>query len=311
MARALLLSRFGWCWILLVHLTVLLAQPVAAEERADRLWDFAKHLYDKQDYYRALSEYQRFIFLFPKDHRTDQAKLQIGRCYRREGKSDEAFSYLIKLFNARAEEPVGPEALLEMIAIQEEQARYPRAIYWTKQFIERYPDYRDLDSVYLRLAWLQIDSGRYESAVATLGEIQPGSKHYPRARSLRQALHQRPEKEKRSPVMAGLLSGIVPGSGHLYAGRPGQAASSFLLNALFITGAVLAFEHDSPVLGGILVFFEVGWYVGGIRSAAQAAREENQKDESKYRRELRETYHLSFGMDPRKDHLALCLRFSF
>jgi tetratricopeptide (TPR) repeat protein len=310
MVRSLLLGRFGWCWIFLLHLAVL-AQPAAAGERADRLWDLANHLYDKQDYYRALTEYQRFVFLFPKDHRNDQAKLQIGRCYRREGEGDKAFSYLIRLFNAGAEETVGPEALLEMIAIREEQGRYLRAIYWTKQFIERYPDYRELDSVYLSLAWLQIDSGKYESAMATLERIQPESKDFPRARSLRQALQQRPEKGEKSPVLAGVLSGVLPGAGHLYAGRPGQAASSFLLNALFITGAVLAFEHDSPALGGILVFFEVGWYAGGIRSAAQAAREENQKDESKYRRELKEKYHLSFGMDPGKDRLALCLRLSF
>ena len=310
MVRSLLLGRFGWIWIFLLHLA-LLAQPVAAVERADRLWDLANHLYDKQDYYRALTEYQRFVFLFPKDHRNDQAKLQIGRCYRREGKGDQAFSYLIRLFNTGAERAVGPEALLEMIAIRQEQGRYLRAIYWTKQFIERYPDYRELDTVYLSLAWLQIDSGQYESAVVTLERIRPESKYYPRARSLSQALLQRPEKRERSPVMAGVLSGVLPGAGHLYAGHPGQAASSFLLNTLFITGAVLAFEHDSPVLGGILVFFEMGWYVGGIRSAAQAAREENQKDESKYRLELKEKYHLSFGMDPGKDRLALCLRLSF
>jgi tetratricopeptide (TPR) repeat protein len=310
MVRSLLLGRFGWCWIILVHFTVL-AQPVAAEERADRLWDFANHLYEKQDYYRALSEYQRFVFLFPKDYRVDQAKLQIGRCYRREGRADKGFSYLIRLFNTRAEEQIGPEALLEMVAIREEQERYLRAIYWAKQFIERYPDYTELDSVHLRLAWLQIDSGRYEEAIATLERIRTESRHYPRARSLRQALQQRPEVGGRSPVVAGALSAVLPGSGHLYAGRPGQAASSFLLNALFITGAVLAFEHDSPVLGGILVFFEVGWYVGGIRSGAQAAREENQKEESKYRRELKEKYRLSFGLEPGKDRLALYIRMSF
>jgi hypothetical protein len=310
MARSLLLGRFGWCWIFLFHLGFL-AQPVTAQVRADRLWDFANHLYEKQDYYRALSEYQRFVFLFPRDYRVDQAKLQIGKCYRREGKSDKAFSYLIRLYKNTAEEPLGPEILLEMIAIREEQGRYSRAIYWRKQFIERYPDYTELDSVYLGLAWLQIDSGGYQEAVATLERIQPESAHYSTARSLRGALQQRPEVGERSPAMAGALSAVLPGSGHFYAGRPAQAASSFLLNALFITGAVLAFEHDSPVLGGILVFFEVGWYVGGIRSAAQAAREENQKEEIRYRRELKEKYRLSLGLEPGKDRLALCLRLSF
>jgi hypothetical protein len=310
MVRSLLLGRFSWCWILLLHLAVL-AQPVTAKERANRLWDFANHLYEKQDYYRALSEYQRFVFLFPEDNRVDQAKLQIGRCYRREGRANKGFSYLIRLFNAKADEPIGPEVLLEMVAIREEQGRYPRAIYWAEEFIERYPDYGEIDRVYLRLAWLQVDSSKYEAAIATLERIQPESKHYPRARSLCQALQQRPEVGKRSPSTAGALSAVLPGSGHLYAGRPGQAASSFLLNALFITGAVLAFEHDSPVLGGILVFFEVGWYVGGIRSAAKAAREENQREESTFRQELKEKYRLSFGVEPGKDQLALSIRLSF
>ncbi|MGD8255784.1 MAG: tetratricopeptide repeat protein [Syntrophobacterales bacterium] len=310
MVVAKLLARFSWCWIVLFYLSGM-AQPVAAAERADLLWNFAGHLYQEQDFYRALSEYQRFLFLFPTDPRVPKAELQIGRCYRREGKFQKAFSHLIRLHNRRAEEPVGRQALLEMVAIREEQGRYPEAIYWAQQFIERYPDYAEIDAVYVHLAWLQIDSGKFEEAIATLELLPPESTHYPRARSLQQALKQRPETVKKSPAVAGTLSAVLPGAGHLYTGRPGQAASSFLLNALFIAGAVIAFQNDSPVLGGILVFFELGWYTGGIRSAAQAAREENEKQERKFRRELKERYRLSLGLEPGKDRMALSVRLSF
>lgn len=304
------LGRFSWCWILLLYLSVV-AQPVAAAEGADLLWDFADHLYQEQDFYRALSEYQRFLFLFPTDSRVPEAELQIGRCYRREGKFQKAFRHLIRLHNRRAEEPAGRQALLEMVAIREEQGRYPEAIYWAKQFIERYPDCAEIDTVYVRLAWLQIDSGKYKEAITTLELLQPESTQYPWARSLLQALEQRPKTGKKSPAVAGTLSAVLPGSGHLYAGRPGQAASAFLLNALFIAGAVVAFQNDSPVLGGILVFFELGWYQGGIRSAVQAAREENEKQERKYRRELKQSYRLSLGLEPGKDRMALSVRLSF
>jgi TolA-binding protein len=310
MAGAKLLGRFSCCWILLPYLSVM-AQPVAAAERADLLWHFADHLYQVQDFYRALSEYQRFLFLFPTDPRVPEAELQVGRCYRRDGKFQKAFRHLIRLHNRRAEEPAGREALLEMVAIREEQGRYPEAIDWAKQFIERYPDYPEIDAAYVRLAWLLINNGKYEEAITTLELLQPESTHYPRARSLRQALQERPEIGKKSPAMAGSLSAVLPGSGHLYAGRPGQAASSFLLNALFIAGAVIAFQNDSPVLGGILVFFELGWYQGGIRSAVQAAREENQRQERKYRRELKQKYRLSLGLEPGKDWMALSVRLSF
>ena len=310
MVRSPLLGQLGWCWILLIHFAVLV-QPVAAEERADRLWDLANQLYEKRDYYRALTEYQRFVFLFPNDYRVGEAELQIGRCYRWEGEAGKAFNYLIRLFNNRGEEAVGGEALLEIAEIREEQQRLPEAIYWTKQFIERYPGYPEIDNIYFRLAWLLIDSGKYGEAITFLERIHRESRLYPRARSIQQALREEADLVERSPVMAGFLSAVLPGSGHLYAGRPGQAASSFLLNAFFITGAVLAFKNDSPVLGGILVFFELGWYVGGIRSAAQAAREANEKEERRYRQELKEKYRLSFGLKPGKDRLAFSLRLSF
>mgnify|MGYP002750582412 CR=1 FL=1 len=76
-------------------------------------------------------------------------------------------------------------------------------------------------------------------------------------------------------------------------------------------GAVAAFEHDSPVLGGILIFFELGWYVGGIRSAAAAAREVNKQKEEEYRQQLRGKYRISLGLEPGIDRMAVSVRFAF
>jgi tetratricopeptide (TPR) repeat protein len=300
----------SWFWIVILPFTVL-AQPASAEQKENLVWDFANHLYEQHDYYRALSEYQRFIFLFPTDSRIPEAELQIGRCYRGDNRRDKAFTYFIRLFNNSAEEPIARQALLEMIAIRREQRRYSEAIYWTEQFIERYPTYPEIDKIHLHLAFLKIDSGRYDEAIISLERIQLKSRYYPAAHSLRQALQQRPAIKEKSPETAGVLSAILPGSGHLYVGRPEQAIASLLLNGLFVSGAVLAFTHDSPVLGGILVFFEIGWYVGGIRSASQAAREENLEKQNRFRRDLKEKYRLSLGLEPGTDRLALSLCFSF
>lgn len=309
MVGARLLGRLSWCWILLLYLAVL-AQAAEAKEPVDFLWNFATHLYQEKDYYRALTEYQRFVFLFPNDPRVSEAELQIGRCYRREGRPNKAFSHFFGLYNRKAE-TVGREALLEMVAIRQEQSRYPEAIYWTRKFIELYSDYAEIDNIYLSLAWLQIDSGKYDEAIASLDLIQPDSAYYSRAKSISQALQRRPEKTEKSPQTAGVLAAVLPGAGHLYAGRPEQAISSFLLNAIFISGAVVAFKNDSPVLGSILVFFELGWYGGGIHSAVEAARQENRQRERRYRRELKEKYRLSIGLQPGKDSLALSLRLIF
>jgi tetratricopeptide (TPR) repeat protein len=296
---------------MLILLLGALDQPVMAQEKADLLWNFAGEFYQQQDFYRALGEYQRFIFLFPSDPRASEAELQIGRCYRQGGKHEKAFDHFISLFNRRKAEPVGREALMEAVEIRAEQKRYQEAIYWTKRLVADYPEDPEIDTIYLRLAWLQIDSGQYEHALDTLDRIPPESKLYAKAKSLGQALQQRPAITEKSPKLAGGLSAVLPGAGHLYAGRPGKAVTSFLLNALFIAGAVAAFEHNSPVLGGILIFFELGWYVGGIRSAAQTAREYNEKQEIQYRQELKHRYRLSLGMEPGVDRLAFSLRLDF
>ncbi|MFP3870393.1 MAG: tetratricopeptide repeat protein [Syntrophobacteria bacterium] len=298
-------------FFLWLGLLVLLVQPVMAEGEADGLWDFATHLYQKQEYYRAIGEYQRFLFLFPTDSRCSRAQLQIGRCYRQGGKTEKALGVFLDLFGRGADEPVGREALLEIVIIREEQKDYPEAIYWARQFLERYPEDPESDRMWLRLAWFQIERGAYRQALAALERIQVESKSYPRARSLMQGLEQRPERGEKSPRVAGVLSALLPGAGHLYAGYPGRAAASFLLNGAFVGATVAAFAHDSPVLGGILGFFELGWYEGGIRSAATAAREANREQEERYRRELKRRYQLSVGFVPEAGRPAIALRMNF
>ena len=88
------------------------------------------------------------------------------------------------------------------------------------------------------------------------------------ALALSQALHTAPTRPLKSPRTAGILAGIVPGAGHLYVGKPGQAISAFLLNSLFLAGAAYAFHEGLEAVGAILLYFETGWYLGNIRSAA-------------------------------------------
>jgi tetratricopeptide (TPR) repeat protein len=295
------------CWVVVV-LLIFGSREARAQESPDELFDFAGHLYEQGDFYRAVGEYQRFRFLFPDDPRVLEAELQIGRSYRRGGDFDKAFSTFLALSQREPGRPEGRTALVEMIAMLEAQRRYREAAYWGERFVALYPDDTEREAVLVRLAWLYMDTGDYRQAVATLEKIPPGSLRYATARSLIQTLEERPYQAPKSPEVAGTLAAVLPGAGHLYVGRPAQAATSLLLNGLFIWGAVAAFTHDSPVLGGILVFFELGWYQGGIRSAAAAAREVNAEEEKRYREELRRDYRLSFGVLPGRDQVLFAVR---
>ncbi len=80
----------------------------------------------------------------------------------------------------------------------------------------------------------------------------------------------------RSPGAAAGLA-VVPGVGHLYAGSPKQAASAFVVNSVFATGIALAARNESWGTVGVLGFFGVGFYMGNMYGAADAARRHNRK----------------------------------
>jgi len=299
--------RLLWCWVV-VALLIFGSRQARAQESRDELWQFAGHLYEQRDFYRALGEYQRFRFLFPDDPRAMEAELQIGRCYRLGGDFDKAFNSFLALSQREPQRSEGREALVEMIVTLEAQGRYREAAYWAERFLALYADDPEREAVLIRLAWLYVDAGDYRLAVATLEKVPPGSLRYDTARSLIRVLEERPYQAPKSPELAGALAAVLPGAGHLYVGRPAEAATSFVLNGLFILGAVAAFTHESPVLGGILLFFELGWYQGGIRSAAAAAREVNVEGERRYRQELRQDYRLSFGVFPGRGQVLFAVR---
>ena len=82
------------------------------------------------------------------------------------------------------------------------------------------------------------------------------------------------------------MAAMLPGLGHVYTKRYQDATVAFLLNGLFIWGAVEAFNEDLDVLGGLLLFVEAGWYAGNIYSAVNATHKYNKKTKDEFRQRL-------------------------
>lgn len=90
----------------------------------------------------------------------------------------------------------------------------------------------------------------------------------------------------RQPGVARALA-IVPGAGHLYAGAPGQALSSFLVNGLFIGGVAAAAHFDRWESVAVLGFFGLGFYGGNIYGAGEAALRANRVHRDRVERSFR------------------------
>ncbi len=90
-------------------------------------------------------------------------------------------------------------------------------------------------------------------------------------------------QRKKSPVVAGLLSAVVPGAGKFYAGKKGAAMATFMTNAVLAGFVLESYYRDgykSPQFigfGTIFMCFYAGNIMGSVYSVKQQIRSQNGK----------------------------------
>jgi tetratricopeptide (TPR) repeat protein len=83
------------------------------------------------------------------------------------------------------------------------------------------------------------------------------------------------ELPEKSPVLAGVMSAILPGSGYIYAEHYGDGITAFLINGLFIAGTITAIHQENYAVAGIVGGVGVPFYLGNIYGSANAAKKWN------------------------------------
>jgi len=257
--------------------------PLRAEDNAilltgDVQLRVADAFMEEGEYYRAITEYKKYLILFPDSGRADAASFGIGMAYYKgeeyraaagsfssmrekypesahalPARYHEAFSRwkLKEHETARAmfedlaedhpESGYAPRALAaaSLVALDEDKPDISRAGF--KRFVDRYPGNPGAENVNMALALLD----RYQD---------------------------RPQK---SPVLAGFLSAVLPGSGYMYAEHYGDGVTAFLINGLFIAGAATGFHQENYAVGTIVAGIGLPFYFGNIYGSANAARKWN------------------------------------
>jgi len=89
-----------------------------------------------------------------------------------------------------------------------------------------------------------------------------------------EALDRYEQGRDKSPKVGGFL-GLVPGLGHLYAGEPGNALRSLLLNGLFIFAMADTAADEEWGAFAAVTFFELTWYTGSVYGGVDAAHRHN------------------------------------
>jgi len=90
------------------------------------------------------------------------------------------------------------------------------------------------------------------------------------------------ESKKKSTAKASTLNAIFPGAGYWYVGQKSSALTSFIMNGLFTWAAIEFFNRNFIAAGFIATSFELGWYLGAVNGAGIAANEYNERLYEKY-----------------------------
>ncbi len=241
---------------------------------ASRQKTFADKLYQKKEYYRAISEYQRFLYFFPQHPFTLDSRLQIGKAYLA-GKD------------------------------------YTTAISYWEELKKNFPT---LDSnyevnLYLAYSWMDKDSNRFfyyrqkniKKALEVLQSISiTNSAPKKLITSDIDSFIEEWEVgstnlDKKSPWVAGTLSAIFPGSGSLYTKRYNEAIYAFFINFIFLGATLEANKSGDSAAVSILGFFALAFYAGNIYTAINGSYKYNDFSQTQYWNNLRTKHNLFFS----------------
>lgn len=254
--------------------------------------EIADAFMEEGEFYRAITEYKKFLFLFPDSEKADYAMFRVGMAYYR----GEEFEAAARTFAAVLEKYGGgayaaPSAYFEGINLWK-LGKFDRA----ETSLDRVGSL-DPASEYAPLSLIGKSLLSYDAKdlPGCRKELERFLATYPqdaRAENVRETIAQldrNMEIPRKSPAVAGAMSAVVPGSGYMYAGRIGDGLVALAVNGLFIAGTVVAIHQEQYAVAAIVGGIGLPFYVGNIYGSANAATKWN----IGVRKELRESIAVS------------------
>ncbi len=268
---------------------VLLAQ--AAQQPADidkAVLGFADHLLSTGEAHRAIGEYERYLWLCGDCEKAPYAELRLAEAQRRAGQVDEAIARYRVVIGSFPGKPEARDAAMALPETLEAAGRPGDASDAYRFFVTTHGADADAPELAVRALRTALRAHDVERLKLGLPLVPAGATTGDLAALVRAAESGRPSR--RVPAVAGTLAVILPGAGHAYAGRYRDAITSFIINALFTSGAVIAWQQEQYAIAGVLGGLEIFWYGGNVVGAVNAAHRFNAAATDRHWRELEKKF---------------------
>jgi len=298
---------------ILISVAHVAAEPhlqLAYQIDPDRQFEFAEKYFLAQDYFRAISEYKRFIYFFPQDGRVGQATLKIGLSYFGNKAYEKALNFFKKASAGNGRTPLAVKAVLMQSECYLALKAVGRAVSVLEQLAAHTNDSDIRDKALYRIGWIYFETESWDKARSFFEKIEPKNRPKYRLSELLREFDNVGAIPQKNPALAGLL-GLVPGAGYLYTDRYHDALIASLLNGALILAAYTSFDNENYALGAILAFVEIGFYSGSIYGSVSAAHKYNRQQTRNFIQNVKHKnkVHLSGGYMDGGGYVALGIRF--
>jgi len=265
-------------FIVIVVIHIIFTDCAVANSKADMQYNFAKSMMKHKRYKTSITEFQRFLFLFPEDERNLDAHYQIGLAYQQQKQYDLAIEHFYKIFSNGTGKKIGILGAYALSNCYQIQKKYMMAKNVLELLLENTPQQDLQDELHYRLGWINIRFNQLGAAMIHLNAIKNVSA-YP-LDTVKHAIVTK-NLPKKNPYLAGVLS-TVPGLGQAYCGRYRDAALSFIVNGIIGWAAWENYDQHRPAMGTLVSFFGLGFYSGNIYGAINSAHKYNQRIENQW-----------------------------
>ena len=305
--------------LLIIAVTMLLDSGIPAQAQSplppmefspEQVLEFAHHLFSEQEYFRAVGEYQRFLFLYPDHPQAQNAALRIVQCYFRGKRWHQALEAVNAFLRDYPQSSLRWEARFLKARILDELGRGEDARKEYEAIIEDQPGRPLVAEAWYLIGLSFAKEGRWLEADQALSQVGSEDLFYVRAQKVQQIVAEESEARRKDPALAGLLAALLPGAGHLYCDRPRDATIAFVFTGAFAVATYEAFNQGHQGIGVGLALITAAFYGGNIYSAVNVAHKYNDREERRQQERLAPYGKISFDQ-PQAPSVSLSLKFSF
>ncbi len=263
----------------------------AQEDQATKQFKFGIFLYEKKEFYRAISEFERFKYFNQQNKDISKANFYIGLSYFKANHFKEAKLSFLESTNSH-------ELLWKALFLAADSAFLADEYLQSLSLYDNiYVNCPDMDLHTRALAgktWPKLMSRDFPPVLSMYDEFL---KTYPAhaltgdIEYLNNSVKNISKFKPLSPILAAGLSTVIPGAGQIYDKRPGDGVISFIAIGVLGTSSYLLWKYyDHKEIAIAFSITTAFFYAGNIYSAFSSAHKYNKLYYQKNLQSLKENY---------------------